>query len=72
MFLQLPLCCLVMGILLDKPKGSFINKQISERKLDNFQHCLLLALLSCFHSSGINKNEQRFSKFSKHSAESES
>ena len=33
----------------------------SKRKLDNLQHCLLLALLSCFHSSGKNKSGQRFS-----------
>ena len=44
----------------------------SKRQQDNFQHCLLLALLLCFHSSGINKNEQRMSKFTKHSVESES
>ena len=28
LFLQLPLCCVIMGIFLDKPKGSFTIKQI--------------------------------------------
>ena len=40
----------------------------NKRKIDHFQRCLMLALLS----SSIDKNEQRFSKFTKHSAESES
>ena len=34
-------------------------------------YCLLLALLSCFHSSGKNKSEQRLSKL-QNTAESES
>ena len=33
---------------------------ICKRKLDNLQHCLLLALLSCFHSSGKNKSDKDF------------
>ena len=34
--------------------------RFSKRKIDNFQHCLLLALLSCLHSSGKNKNDKDF------------
>ena len=36
---------------------------MSKRKLDNFQHCLLLALLSCFHTSGKNKSDKDFQNY---------
>ena len=53
-------------------RANFLLLYMQEKARQLATYCLLLALLLCFHSSGINKKEQGFSKFSKQSEGSES
>ena len=59
------------AIQLVHKKDFFGIPKMQEKARQLATYCLLLALLSCFHSSGKNKSEQRLSKL-QNTAESES